>query len=372
MKSTSMARAVAVLIATATATISLAGSSASQAAGTADRTSRPNLGLHGLVLQGSVPTDADWREIGRARVGTIRFAIPWHTIERRKGVYSWERLDPLVRRAVGSGASVIPFVWGTPRWINSDPGQPPLGRVSQPAWRNFLQAVVRRYKPGSSFWRRGSGLGIGSWQIWNEVNHEVYWRPRPTPVGYAKLLDVSAKAIREVAPQSEIVLSGLTPAPDAIPPVDYLEDLIRIPGVTGFFDTVALHPYARDFRNFKEQIKDVRRSLRALDHNELPLRITEFGWGSSGPAGVGRAGSYSAQATLLKRSYRKIASSPRWRVKSASWYGWRDTRESLAHCSFCQSIGVRHAGGAAKPAWDGLVRSIRANHAGKLARSPGR
>lgn len=337
-------------------------------AASAERTSSPNLELHGVVLQGAHPSKQEWAEIGRSRMGTIRFPITWASIEGRPGVYRWHLIDDQVRRAVGTGARVIPFLWGTPAWVNSHPGHPPLGRSSQLAWRNFLQAVVQRYKPGSRFWRRGSKHGVRTWQIWNEVNHHIYWHPQPTPVGYAKLLHVSSKAIREVAPGAEIVLSGLTPASDAIPPMEYLDRLLEIPGTTSFFDTASIHPYARGMRDFKQQIISARALLREHGLYSTPLRITEFGWGSEGPAGVGRAGSYRDQAKLLRKAYRKIARNPAWGVASASWYGWRDSDGSLAHCSFCTSIGVRHVGGAPKPAWDSMQRSIRSNHAGKLGK----
>src|SRR5258707_816180 len=71
---------------------------------------------------------------------------------------------------------------------------------------------ARRYGPSGSFWAQNPQLPrhpITAWQIWNEPNLPVYWRPRPSAAAYVQMLRLASQRIKAVDPSAEIVTAGL-------------------------------------------------------------------------------------------------------------------------------------------------------------------
>jgi hypothetical protein len=123
-------------------------------------------------------------------VGTLRIPILWSETEPEPGVRDFRRYDDLLGAAAERGIRVLPIVYGTPSWLASQPARPPLeSERARHAWSYFLRLLLARYGTGGSFWDgRERRLPIRSWQIWNEPNFKLFWRPRPHPRGYARLL----------------------------------------------------------------------------------------------------------------------------------------------------------------------------------------
>jgi hypothetical protein len=198
---------------------------------------------------------------------------------------------------------------------------------------------------------------VRSWQIWNEPNFNLYWRPDPAPRRYARLLRAAAGAIRAHDRDAEIVLAGIAPVRDGIAPWDFLGRLYQLPGIRRSFDTVALHPYSAGPLDLKQQLDRIRRVIvRAGDRNTA-IAVTELGWASAGPGGPGVLGR-RGQARMLRRAFGLLARGrARWRVQRVSWYSWRDTAHSVEEgCTFCQHSGLFTRSGEAKPAWASFRR----------------
>ncbi len=88
---------------------------------------------------------------------------------------------------------------------------------------------------------------IEDWQVWNEPNSRTWWRPRPDPKEYGKLLVMSAKAIHAADPQSRVLTAGIVAEPTnsgAIPGNEYLRGLYKSKAARRATDVVAFHPYA--------------------------------------------------------------------------------------------------------------------------------
>ena len=87
-------------------------------------------------------------------IGSVRWPVNWATVQpTKKGGYDWSSVDPAVAAAARRGLTVLPFLYGTPRWIASKPTTLPVdsGRARK-AWLAFVDAAVERYGPGGEFW----------------------------------------------------------------------------------------------------------------------------------------------------------------------------------------------------------------------------
>ena len=80
--------------------------------------------------------------------------VPWAAIQpTAKGGYNWAALDEIVALAARHGLRVLPFLYGTPRWIARKPTTLPIDSAkARTAWTAFLTRPSRRYGPGGEFW----------------------------------------------------------------------------------------------------------------------------------------------------------------------------------------------------------------------------
>jgi hypothetical protein len=336
-------------------------------------------GFFGIGPQTGVsPTDARFMKAGG--IESIRVPVYWPAVQpKEKGGYEWGGLDEIVLTASRAGLKVLPFLYGTPRWLSSDWRRLPVDNGRQrAAWTAFLQAAVERYGPGGEFWNLHSPaqsgylpvvrepLPIREWQIWNEVNFHYFAFP-VSPTRYAKLIKASGPAIKAVDPTARVILSGLFGEPKAtgtrgMSAVDFLRAFYRAPGVENAFDGIALHPYAVDAESLEEMVEGIH-EVTLENHDRPGFYITEMGWGSQndfqqvayeqGPMG---------QVKQLRASYAfLLENARRLNLKAAYWFSWKDLPDS---CTFCDSVGFFHAGPRfhPKPAWRAFV-AITGGHA---------
>jgi hypothetical protein len=319
-------------------------------------------------------TPADFEYMQAGGIGSIRVLISWPgTQPREKGAYEWAGIDAAMEEASRRGLRILPFVYGTPRWLGHDERRLPIDNARQRgAWTGFLKALVKRYGPGGEFWREHSPGAvqyqteaisrpqpIRDWQIWNEVNFFYFAYPVSVP-RYARLISLSGPAIKSVDPGANVILSGLFGEPNAtgkrgMDASDFLRALYRYPGIKSRFDSIALHPYAVDSESLEEMIEDIH-DVTVESHDRPGLFITELGWGSQNNyREVAFEQGPRAQVEQMRRSYRfMLENRGRLNLKAAYWFSWKDLKDS---CSFCDSVGLFREGGKfrAKPAWHAFV-----------------
>jgi hypothetical protein len=311
----------------------------------------------GVVPQGQLSS----RDFARMQgvVGTLRVPALWFQLEPSPGKYDFASLDQAVGEAADHGIRVLPFVYGTPSWLTGDPALPPQATArGRSAWAAFLRRLVDRYGPGGDFWKgRARSEPIRSWQIWNEPNFSLFWRPRPSPSGYAQLLGLAARAIRGDDHGARIVSAGLAPVERGPLPWSYLRRLYRVPGVKRSFDVVGLHPYASSMRSLEYQIAQARRAMAMAGDRATPLELTEFGIASAGFAGSPMVKTLTGQAAFLRRAYQLLLQGrSRWHLIGADWFASRDSLAVDPHCVFCQYAGLFDSDDKAKPAWAALKK----------------
>jgi hypothetical protein len=316
-------------------------------------------------------TDASYMKAGR--IGSVRWPVNWATVQpTAKGGYDWSSVDPAVEAAARHGLTVLPFLYGTPRWVAAKPTTLPISGRARKAWLAFVTAAVARYGPEGEFWNLHAPavagvnympaiplpLPIRSWQIWNEANFFYFAYP-VSPSRYARLLKPTYGAIKAVDPTAKVILSGLFGNPDengkrGMDSVKFLKALYRVPGIKTDFDAIALHPYAFHVDVLEELTEEVREVVLENHDPAAGLYVTEMGWGSQNdPNVVAFEQGIQGQARELRKAYGYlIANRNRLNLKGTYWYSWKDNLEYTA-CSFCDSVGLFRAGPRfhPKPAW---------------------
>ncbi len=319
---------------------------------------KPPAGFFGVVPQGP-PSAADLARM-EGTVETVRLPVYWSECEPQRGRYDFGTVDAEVGAAAEDGIRVLPFVYGRPDWLGADQATPPLGHVAGREWAKFLRVLVRRYGPGGRFWEEHEpAVPIRRWQVWNEPNFRLYWQPRVSPHGYAKLLRVSAGAIRGADPAAKIVLAGIAPVGAGMKTWVFMRRLLRVRGVRGDFDFAALHPYSANVRELDYQLSRVRAAMAAGGAGRKPLIVTEIGVASTGDYPSAFVVGYDGQAEFLWQAYsRLLAVRRRWRLAGAYWFTWQDLPNADPHCSFCQGAGLVDLAGDPKPAWAAYRRRV--------------
>jgi polysaccharide biosynthesis protein PslG len=314
---------------------------------------RANDPFYGVISAEPLPGAPDLARLGEAGVGTLRINLAWGSVQSGPDApYDWSHYDPVVQGAAENGVRVLATVYSTPSWAASTAEIPPLGPLLA-GFDDFVRAAAQRYGAGGSFWEDHPDvpeLPITDWQLWNEPNSPLFWKPRPDPGDYLDLLRAFNSAVTSVDPAARIVLGGLFPTPTGGISMDRFLAALYESGDRGLFDAVALHPYAGTPRIALDRLAQARQVMRRFGDADKPIWITEVGWASAGtPPGlvVGPAdqADYLGQIFELAREERE-----RLGIAGVVWYSLKDTPGPLwvGHC------GLFTVGGVAKPSWRAL------------------
>jgi polysaccharide biosynthesis protein PslG len=336
-------------------------------------------GFYGVSPQTQLGA-ADVDRMGRAKVGTLRFAIPWGQIDPSPaaGDYDWGAIDALVADASRNGIELLPFFYSTPAWVARDLDRQrcsdtgcfpfaPRSRAALTAWRTFLADAVSRYGPNGEFWAQSPQVPenpITAWQIWNEQNSPSFYKPKPKPRAFAKLLDASSRGIKSVDGGAEIILGGMFGTPlgkRKFATWKFLESLYDVKGAKNDFDGVAPHPYAARLKKVRAQVDLIRDEMRKAGDRNAELWVTELGWGSGGPENPLNRG-LRGQATRLKQAFEFFARKRRaWNVTTVVWYSWQDNLDDPSLCVWCPQSGLLTPSGEEKPSYRAYVKLTGGN-----------
>ena len=117
-----------------------------------------------------------------------------------------------------------------------------------------MRTLVSRYKHA-----------VHHWEVWNEPDNNLFWKPAPNPREYADLLKTAYKAIKEADP-SALVLSGGVSG-NAVP---YLDAVVAAGGRDAF-DILAIHPYAVPLNAEQARVES-----RPEVHKILEVELTKY------------------------------------------------------------------------------------------------
>ena len=325
------------------------------------------------IAHGPTIDDTDLQTMAATGAKTDRFVLSWRTVEQSSGHFDWGATDQLIGGLASHGIRGVPFVWGSPGWVQTGaPARPPINNGSaRQAWEGFLKVAVARYGRGGSYWASryhqqfGAAavpLPVRSWQVWNEPNLRNEFYPGGTVAQaarrYGDLLQISHDAIKSRDHQAEIVLAGIATQKDPHA-FDFLKSLYSVPGIKDDFDAVAQHPYAGSVDKVRAAIQQVRKVMASNGDQGTPLWITEIGWGSAPADGSGINLGLAGQATMLTRSFKLILGHrSAWNVQRVFWFHWRDPPPNSPYvdkCIRCGSAGLLTNGRTPKPAYPAFL-----------------
>ena len=332
-------------------------------------------GFYGVTPQTKL-TRADFREMGRGNVGTLRYEVSWADLDPAPATeaelftaraYNWWAFDPLVYLAAERGIRILPTIYGTPHWV----------ATLQDCWSNchklgpntigayitfsrFMTAAAKRYGKGGEFWDLHPELTarpIRIWQIWNEQNSSDYWKPGPNVTDYANLVIAGGEAVHAVDPGARVILGGMIgePAQEGKKTVsgwDFLRDLYANPRAREAFDGIAVHPYGASIASVRGTLGRWRKELKDARALGDPIYVTEIGWASGGgkhPLNRGVRG----QAQMIDKALTFFtAKRKRFNIANVDIYAWRDAAPGADQCQWCAKSGMlRYERRRPKPAW---------------------
>lgn len=313
--------------------------------------SPPPPSFFGVVPQGPLVAGDFARMQGT--VGTLRHPFEWRQVEPAPGEWDFSALDSLVGAAARQGIAVMPVLYGVPARLSPDPARPPAGSRQRAEWAAFVRRAVRRYGPGGDFWRGARRpLPIRRWQVWNEPNFQLFWRPRPEPARYVRLLRDTGRVIRAVDPRATVVAAGIAPVQGGMRPAEFLREMYSVPGARGAFDIAAIHPYSVGVGQLSFQLRQIRAVMAAAGDGAKPLHVSEIGVASSARLRTPFDRGLRGQARFLRNALGLLSRERRaWRIAGVAWFSWEDGPSPDPHCPFCQHAGLLKRDGTAKPAW---------------------
>lgn len=237
-----------------------------------------------------------------AGAGWIRDEVYWSEIEKKKGIFEFPpSYDYYLKAAQARGIQVLLILdFGNALYSGVEKGAPETEAERQ-AFARYCTEVIKRYGP----------LGVRHFEIWNEPNASMFWKPQPNPGDYARLLEAAYKACKDADPGST-VLGCSTAGTD----IEFIRGVIAAGGGR-FMDAISFHPYCQPSPPEQRLLDDITR-LKALSP-EKPLWITEIGYPThAGAAGVDE----ETQANYLVRTFLLARSTPA--VERVFWYDFQN------------------------------------------------
>jgi hypothetical protein len=305
----------------------------------------------------------DFNMMRRARVGIVRLDVYQQEVETAPGVFDFSSYDQIIGDLASRSIPVLPVLVVS----QSHPPPPVASAGARQDWKDFVQAVVARYKPGGAYWQSpyqaqhpgAKARPISSYQVFNEPSLQKYF-PSSNPVrDYATLLKISHDAIRSTYNHAQVVLAGL-PGFTQVRGWKFLDQLYRVKGVKRDFDIAAVHPYSPNLFYLRSQMRKFRKVMAQHGDRRTPIWVTEIGYGSAHPNGaLGLNKGLHGQARMLTASFKLLRKERRhWHVYGVIWFQWRP-QPRISDCTFCSSSGLLRTDYRAKPALGAFERFTR-------------
>jgi hypothetical protein len=246
------------------------------------------------------PKPGEMKMIAEGGFRWLRMDFAWQGTERKKGEYDFSAYDRLLAAGQPHGLRFLFILdYSNPLYEADRSVQTEEGRAAMARW---AAAAVEHFK----------GRGI-LWEMWNEPNIGVFWKPKPDAAQYVALARAVGEALRKAAPQE--MYCG--PATSTIP-LDYLEACFKA-GLLDYWCAVTVHPYRQSPPETAEA--DYRRLRGLIDKyapkgKRIPIISGEWGYSAAWRNyDEDRQGKYLPRQWLIN-----LAND----VPLSIWYDWHD------------------------------------------------
>ncbi|HSV15656.1 MAG TPA: family 1 glycosylhydrolase, partial [Tepidisphaeraceae bacterium] len=157
--------------------------------------------------------DRQWREDFRrakeeAGITNLRYALPWHVLEREQGKFDWSYSDERMAEFENLGINLLLDVmhFGTPTWLRQSVGDPEFPE----ALERFTEELVSRYRKQVKIWcpfnePLVSALFSGDLGFWPPYQRK--WRGyMPVLSRVVQAVSRGIRAIRRAQPEATVLL----------------------------------------------------------------------------------------------------------------------------------------------------------------------
>jgi polysaccharide biosynthesis protein PslG len=333
--------------------------------------------LYGIAAGGSLPSfdqttlDLYFSKLKELGISWVRYDFEWRQIQRNgAGTFDWSGTDRVVQAATKYGISTLGTIAYAPTWAQQPAckGSFACAPDDPNAFGIFAGQVVSHYAP----------KGIHHWEIWNEPNIPVFWKPTPNVSSYVAILKSAYSNIKSVDPSAFVLTAGLSIAGNEnnnISPITFIQSLYAS-DTTKDFDGIAIHPYSYPVLasypaswNFWQQIGTIRQLMATNGDATKPLWITEYGAPTGGQGSahdISQMNNFTwgsdymtedAQATMMRDTI-SLYSSLQTPVGPLFWYSLRDNGTSRDTPE--NFFGLVRYDWSKKPAYDILHNAILA------------
>jgi polysaccharide biosynthesis protein PslG len=301
--------------------------------------------------------------MGAEGIDWARLTFDQAVEERTEGAFNWFVPDTMVaalaRHGVrGSGSFIGTAYWAADPALNGAYG-PRAWPYDIEGWSEWVAASARRFGSNGTFWAQHPELPylpIKRWEIGNESNMGIFWRPAANPEQYASVYSASARAITAVDPEAEVIVAGLAPIFGAgtggdLDVATFLKRLTAAdPSLRNSIPAVAIHPYASTPKGARVRVAQFRRAMRAAGMPNTPMIVNEIGWYTQGAPGFLLASEQQRArriATVAKQFWRTDCN-----LEGFAPYSWitleRDPQNSEHWFGLADAVtGAPNAGGFA-------------------------
>lgn len=306
-------------------------------------------GLSGVQIPWLLP---EYRasEMALAAAAGARYVgldFDWLRLEPQRGQYAWQETDEVVALAKRYGLRLVPMLLYTPHWASTAPFAPLNYQHAPPAdyadYRDFVYAVVSRYKPYGASPLTADGYGITDWAIWNEPNLRTAGaelEPSGSWTGsleeYLLLLRAGYEGAHAADPDCNVLNGGLAD-------IFWAEGGLYLPaalerfydpdgdgdasdGARPFFDTLNIHTYQVDTPEatwYEDRLEALVKVMERFGDGEKPIWVTETGYGSvTAPVAESLFVDEKTQADAVTLIYRALSAYPQ--VERVFWWSLRD------------------------------------------------
>ncbi len=217
----------------------------------------------------------------------------WSQIEPSPGKFNFAYYDHYMLLVGERGLHIVAQLLDAPSWAAPTPTSLPADPTS---YATYVAAVVRRYGPGGSFWRRHpklAGSAITAFELWNEPyfasgNGGVYDAGR-----YARLVEAGSAAGHATAPSARFLLEADMETHLNRVWTWWVDALYEaVPDLNRYFDGVAVHDFGTDVTTLSpivsgepypnygriRRLADLRRQFLEHGAGRKPFWIMESGW----------------------------------------------------------------------------------------------
>jgi len=279
--------------------------------------------------------------------------------------YDWSMYDGIVQGLAQHGLRWLPIVAYSTSWSGVNPGdtQSAVAPSHIPDFAAYAAALARRYGPGGSFWQSHPSLTpvpVTEYEIWNEENSAVFWRPQAgNAEAYADLYMAARSAIKSVDAQARVIIGGLALGnpPAAGDEVQFLQRMwAHRPDLAGNVDGVGLHPYQATVHWTYMRLAQFRQALNQIAGPSVPIEITEDGWSTLAVSEGERAADLAELAEELPRSDCNVDMflPYTWKTEeqnpsdSEQWFGiWnRDGTPKASGQAYLNAVGLMRSAAA--------------------------